>query len=103
MIPHTLIRLTQEPASAFATLLVAFALVGGLAIWAGAVPPFEWTFATDGRRFLMAHNEPNGPSCPTASAYVDCARRSPGRREFYARYGLPDEARLLILFERPNH
>ena len=100
-----LTKLTQVLASALATLTIALSLGcvgGGLAIWAGAAPPFNWKFTPDGQHSLVFHNGPNGPACPTAPLSVDCAWRSPGRHEFDAHYITAHEVRLLISFEVPE-
>ena len=100
-----LTRLMQMFASALATLTVVVALScvgGGLAIWTGAAPAFNWRLTTDGQRLLVVHNGPNGPACPTAPPDTDCADRIPGRRTFYARYVTPGEVRLLARVEFPD-
>jgi hypothetical protein len=100
-----LAKLIQLLTTALATLLLVFGLSfvgGGLAIWQGAAPSFNWKLAIDEQRMLVVHNGLNGPACPTAPRSVDCAWRIPGHREFDAHYVTPHEDRVLIAFELPK-
>jgi hypothetical protein len=96
-----MMRLVPTLVGALATLVVVIAIVCagcGFAVWTGTAPAFYWPLTLDGRHFLVVQHGPNGPSCPTAPLYVDCAWRVPGQHEFSMRYITPREYRLLVSF-----
>ena len=98
-------ELLQMLAAALATLLVVVTIGcagGGVAVWTGVTPPFDWQFTPDGRRFLLVHNGPKGSTCPMAHPRADCAKPSAEHREFYGYYVTRNGARLLVWVELPE-
>lgn len=88
-----------------ATVMVALAIGcvgGGAAVQTGVVPSFDWQLEVTPRHFLLVHNGPIGPICPTAPPDVDCAWRTSGRRRFSVHYITPREYWVLVSFELPE-
>jgi hypothetical protein len=88
---------------ATAMVVLATGCVGGaVAVRTGVVPWFDWQLEVTSRHFLLVHNRPIGPICPTAPPDVECAWGISGRRRFSVHYITPREYRLLVSFELPE-